>query len=528
MTILLALAPSAWLAWEWRDGAHLGIYHDDGLYYVTAKSLAEGGGHRIASLPEAPAQTKYPPVWPLVLSGVWRLNPEFPGNLPLAMLVCWLVLPAMLAVVWLWYSEIGLDRRMMVVLVVWLAVNPVVVFFALMPMSELLFTTLLMGAIVAAERATTRGRSVAWAAAAGLLAALTVLTRSSGLPLLGTVPLILFWHRRWRSAAVFVGTMVPLIGLWFVWKAGNPVETKDLTVMYYRNYLAYHLANTVLSDLPSIVLRNFVSLIEAIGEIVLYTCGVVNRNAIFLRVLAFVAMSGMVRLTLRTRAWHLAAFSVAYLMILLQWHGPPDDRFLVTLAPFILAGFATELLHLWDQVRKVWKTGARGQRVAAGAIVAVVLVAGPLLVVRGIGAGLSHYIPSVLATQKSVLIASKATYEWIRNNTPPTARFIACDDPLLYLYTGRQAVRLNLPHKLGRDHDMEGVTRTLNSIPELANDMGVRYGVFTPYDYRILSGEVFETCSRWLRRQAFHPVFSDGGVIVCELDQWIPDGVDTD
>jgi hypothetical protein len=37
-----------------------GLFDDDGVYLVTAKSLAEGTGYRIVSLPNAIPQTKYP------------------------------------------------------------------------------------------------------------------------------------------------------------------------------------------------------------------------------------------------------------------------------------------------------------------------------------------------------------------------------------------------------------------------------------------------------------------------------------
>src|SRR5512140_1203032 len=58
----LALAPSAYLAWTWRAMPQLGILHDDAVYLVSAKSLAQGHGYRIESLPGQPFQTKYPPL----------------------------------------------------------------------------------------------------------------------------------------------------------------------------------------------------------------------------------------------------------------------------------------------------------------------------------------------------------------------------------------------------------------------------------------------------------------------------------
>jgi len=58
-----------------------GAYHDDGIYVTTAKALATGEGYRIISLPYEPAQTKYPPLYPFLLSLIWRIYPHFPENL---------------------------------------------------------------------------------------------------------------------------------------------------------------------------------------------------------------------------------------------------------------------------------------------------------------------------------------------------------------------------------------------------------------------------------------------------------------
>src|SRR5881409_1429359 len=67
--------------------ARFGFYHDDGIYVVTAKALATGQGYRIISLPYEPAQTKYPPFYPFLLSLVWRAYPRFPNNLVPMMLL---------------------------------------------------------------------------------------------------------------------------------------------------------------------------------------------------------------------------------------------------------------------------------------------------------------------------------------------------------------------------------------------------------------------------------------------------------
>src|SRR4051794_35516089 len=97
LTFAVALAlliPSASLVWRFGDVPTFGDLHDDSVYFASAKSLAGGGGYRIESLPGEPAQTKYPPLYPLLLSTAWRIDPNFPANLPIAAWLSWLAVPA--------------------------------------------------------------------------------------------------------------------------------------------------------------------------------------------------------------------------------------------------------------------------------------------------------------------------------------------------------------------------------------------------------------------------------------------------
>ena len=84
LLFILLLVPSAWFAWENRHMPQFGQAHDDAIYYIAAKSLADGQGYRIASLPQAPYETKYPPMLPWLLSVAWIVQPRFPENLAIA------------------------------------------------------------------------------------------------------------------------------------------------------------------------------------------------------------------------------------------------------------------------------------------------------------------------------------------------------------------------------------------------------------------------------------------------------------
>jgi len=59
-----------------------GIWHDDGVYVLLGRSLAEGEGLRYVGIPGAPLAPKFPPLYPLLLGLVWLLFPSFPENVP--------------------------------------------------------------------------------------------------------------------------------------------------------------------------------------------------------------------------------------------------------------------------------------------------------------------------------------------------------------------------------------------------------------------------------------------------------------
>src|SRR5712692_7478162 len=77
----ILLAAVAWTYGLCLHPVWFGHDNDDAVYVVTAKALANGQGYRTISLPLEPPQTKYPPLYPLLLSLIWRLYPQFPANL---------------------------------------------------------------------------------------------------------------------------------------------------------------------------------------------------------------------------------------------------------------------------------------------------------------------------------------------------------------------------------------------------------------------------------------------------------------
>jgi hypothetical protein len=168
--VILALIPSAYLAWNSRDLPHLGYFHDDSLYLVAARSLADGQGYRIASLPGAPYQTKYPPLYPLLLAAVWSPERPLAGNLGAVALLAWVMVPLYVLAVRVALLDLGVRPDESWWLCALIAANPFVVLFGISLLSELPFSVLLVAALALTERA--RRGSVRLAALAGALAGL--------------------------------------------------------------------------------------------------------------------------------------------------------------------------------------------------------------------------------------------------------------------------------------------------------------------------------------------------------------------
>jgi hypothetical protein len=426
------------------DMPHFGQFHDDSVYWVCAKSLAEGTGYRIMSLPEQPYQTKYPPLYPLLLAGIWKLNPEFPQNLRLATLVSWLAFPVFLMLCWFVLRDLGLERTHRLVVLMLLALSPHVVLYSLSLMSEIPFACLLLACILLARRAEEGSRPWWTAAAAGALGGLAYLTRNAALPLLAMVPLYYLMRPSRRLAAVFAGAMLPAVVGWNWWAQAHAPDTSDVVLLSYTSYLKYHLASFTWEDVPVLVWRNLLGLVEGAGRLA------VPRSGGYLAgFFGLASVLGAVWLARRVGRNCYSWFAVGYLLLLLPWHVALRDRYtrlLLPLVPLALAGF-TEAFRV--AFRKAWAWfGAEDTRpMIAGRMLAASLGVAALLSMASLGAAWAEF-PAFTCRAREATAGKRAAYEWIRSHLPADATFLAGADPLLYVYTGRRAVHLVGPARL--------------------------------------------------------------------------------
>jgi hypothetical protein len=129
----------------------IGMFHDDGIYTVVAKSLHQGEGYRIISLPAAPSQTKYPFLYSYVLSWIWSLNPNFPQNIVAfkALNVIALIGIFFLSLVF-YQRQYGVFGIGAIVFSLLVCANPVIFTFTDYVISDLLFVLLALAALTVA------------------------------------------------------------------------------------------------------------------------------------------------------------------------------------------------------------------------------------------------------------------------------------------------------------------------------------------------------------------------------------------
>lgn len=517
---LAALAPSAYLAWTLRDMPHLGFYHDDSIYWVSARSLATGSGYRIQSLPGEPYQTKYPPLYPALLAGIWKIDPHFPANLPLATLFSWAFLPLFLGALWWFLSDYGFDFRERIVLLLMAALSPVVVVFSFSLMPELLFTALLLSSLILAERAMKPEASQWLALAAGVCAALAYLVKSIAVPLLLTVPLCFALRKHFRKAAYFAAAMLPAVAGWQWWMARHLAHSSDQATMYYTSYTSYQLYNVPLRDLPLVIWYNLDGFLQGAGKLLIFDLPYGSKH--LERVIAIAAIAGCVRLaarlamTRRALQYPLAALGMA--AILLVWHFPPDQRFVFPLYPLLLAGLATEVHNLCGALRAARAKPALADRVAIAGFSTLLAPLAAFAVFCTVF-GLVHVIPDLFATYRADFEARAHAYQWIERNVPAGANLYAYQDPVMFLYTGHKASRLPIPPKFLYHDDDRAIKKLMASMADFARSHDLDYLLLTPDDYhRDLNAKGTQGLTEAIESGEFERLFASDRVAVYKLN----------
>src|SRR3984885_564492 len=477
---LLLLIPSAFYALKNADMPEFGKLHDDGILFVSAKSIASGDGYRILSLPERPAETKYPILYPLYLSLIWRVNGNFPENLTTARWFSWPLLVLCLALSWAYWR----DEKCAWIVVTILAVSPYLILFGDGLFSEIFFLCWLLGVLIVGRR-----EGLAMALPAGILAGLSYLSRTAGIALLLSMPAYYMWRRESRRALAFAAGMLPFILGWGLWSATHKSPASSTTLAYYTDYVKFQFLNVGLDNFAVVLWKNVDELLYSVGSLIVPQVVALLPVKILTQVIAIAMISGVVRLARRGVAVPYALFALVSSGMLVVWHFPPTERFVLPIFPLLAAGLVVELEHLTQIIRTAFRHKDAGQRVVAGVFALAVVV------IFGGAFSLELFVtfkamPDQTSADRTRLIETRQTYAWILQRVPPGAGILSNDDPLLYLYTGPPGNYSPLLPRWWYAGDHDKVIGFLKDVVPYCRTRGFDYILATEFDVSRWGGEL--------------------------------------
>jgi hypothetical protein len=423
----------------------IGYMHDDGVYMVTARALAKGHGYLIESLPNNLPQTKYPILYPAVLSVLWKWIPDT-DTAVLASKVFSLVCCG----VWLWLVTRYVRRQFTDQLTAdWIlfftAAAPWVVFLSASALPDMLFAVCSTAAILLLLKATGGDGSrvtplvtAGIVAAAGALAAAGFLLRSAGIALIAAGIVILV-RRSWKHAALFAGTCFLLCLPWLLWQASQPAPVDPVQLYYSKSsYARGHIfAGYGLTQMFMIATMNLLMLANSYGSS-LQSLPVTTSFIGGLLLLGITAV-GWFRAGRSSRWDAVSIWVLFYTGLLICWAWPPY-RYATLVLPFYLVYLAKRLQeHEWTVERpKV----ARGILATLGVVALATTILGARTTLQTgtpTGWGTADRWPE-----------SRELAEWIKANTPADAVVSGNLDPTLYLVGERKAIRVfyHMPYDL--------------------------------------------------------------------------------
>lgn len=324
--------------------ALIGVSYDDGLYAGAAVALSHGQGYVHPHLPGTPAVVHYPPLYPLLLV-------PFFGTLPvdaagLAAKIANVIVAALAAGLIAWHAArielvgTGAPR--------WLAPTVVAAAALAIPCltlqtalyAEPLFGLLLALAVVVADAPPERWSPARAALAAGLAAALALLTRSIGVAVGAGVVAFLLVARKAPLRQVALAALPAAIAAmgWAWWTTAHASGIDPGMAINYGSY-----AEVVKQSGLSSYARSIPDLVRPLGTILLAWLGSQPLYYLFGLAALVVWLYG---LWIIWRASAIGFTLVGYLAILAVWPFDPD-RFEWAVLPWIALVWVAGAVRLY-------------------------------------------------------------------------------------------------------------------------------------------------------------------------------------
>jgi 4-amino-4-deoxy-L-arabinose transferase-like glycosyltransferase len=489
----LILAAHLFLLLRLHPTQLFGLQQDDALYFSSAKALAESRGYILPSLPGAPAATKYPILYPWLLSWVWRANPNFPANLWLAFtLNYFFALAAILLSYFFCRFPLRLARNASLAVTAFCALHPAFLFYSARLMTDVPFAALALAFLLIAWKSGQDDSPLQWAILAGVFADLCVLMRLAGAAFIAGLLLALLLRKHWKTAAVFLASCIPGISYflyrgWFHAPSAPPAPFSaalpgwQQTWYYFTSYTSFrHLDSPNLSATATLLLNQILYLFSSIAG---YFVTPLSDSSIVIWLVSCLAFVTLLLLGALRRAGrrHISpelAILAFYLVLLIGWDYVEWTRFLFPFYPLIVVLIASEGWRWFALLR-----GSGTDWLSRSLLALFLLFSFALAAATGWNYLVSARRPfsGITRHRAAVLLEQQAAYAWIRSHTRPEDILITTDYASTYVYTGRQSINFTVPRPYGV-YDRSVLQRDLEHMQDVALALHARYWVISDYD----------------------------------------------
>jgi hypothetical protein len=482
-----------------------GTYHDDGIYVTTAKALATGQGYKIASLPDEPSQTKYPPLYPFLLSLIWRVYPEFPQNLSWMLFLSVVAMVGFLIATYRYLTEQRYATEWQALIVVGLAaINWRTMILATSIYSETIYALLSVVALGWAEKFERQEKASAAGVLSGVLMGLAFLTRSLGVTLIVAVAVYYSLKGRLKKGILATGVAGMFVMGWIAWCYANGTSAQGVNVANYTSYLGY--LNQVVHELQeinqtsriavvsTIVIQNLIGVILSVPLVCSglgygFFLGVrgpllVASFLSFFLILLLLGAGFVRQIAYQLRLLHV--YIIVSLIVCLFWlPNVSYDRFLMPLLPFLLLFLVVEFERLMKLARKEFVVGGKMTSMVSAVIVALGLLLPAGITLYSYGSGAMKLSGS---WEKNAARAEEddQAIAWIKTNADSSDTLICYRDPKYFLFTGRKAVR-SFPMTAGVawQEDQASLKKFATLFLRIVDEAHGRYVVITSTDFEL-------------------------------------------
>jgi hypothetical protein len=477
-----------------------GLSEDDAIYFTSAQALAQGRGYILPSIPGTPSAAKYPILYPLILSAVWRLRPLFPGNLvPAIAITVAFGIWFLTAVFFFFRSFKTLSDVECLVLTAFCALHPLVIFYSGSILSDIPFAALALTAMVLADKVMRPASGTIYVLLCGILAGLSILMRLFGLPIAVGIVVAAIARRAWKPLLIFIASISPFV-LAVGWKVIHPVrsvapvsEAAAATLGWAHTWAYYTSYWTMWKiSVPNIhifwaMLQNNL-LLTLSGPADFFLAPMFVHNTLLGRatvaVIGLVTVAGIVRHA-KLRDWSAVHFSLPfYLVVVLLWnYADANNRYLLPYWPLFAAGLWLELRHLL----KLLASQLSAARAALDKVVVAMLGALVFVVACAIAVnymwGTREFMRQQSDKRSTLLKGKQAAYDWLAKHAAPDARVIAYEDPGVYLYSGRMAMR-PIFFSTAEQFDSGRLTQALMHLGDIPQAIGADYWIASADDFQ--------------------------------------------